>query len=110
MVALDIPNIQAKASGFMDQIDELLTTINPKSASDTIEKLMDKLKKYRKTGLDDKGEFSTENLVFKILRNTGYLEKLVKKKENLISHDLTLENVSMYDPDINNGILGNEIA
>lgn len=110
MVALDIPNIQAKAAGFMDQIDELLTTVNAKSAAATIEKLMDKLKKYRKAGLDAEGEFSTENLVFKILRNTGYLEKLVKKKENLISKDLTLENVSMYDADINNGILGNEIA
>ena len=110
MIALDIPNIQVKAADLMDQIDELLTTVNPKSASASIEKLMDKLKKYRKVGLDREGEFSTENLVFKILRNTGYLEKLVNKKENLMSKDLTLENVSMYDPDINNGILGNEIA
>ena len=39
-------------------------------------KLKDKLKKYRSTGLEDGGEFSNENLVFKVLRRNGYIQKL----------------------------------
>lgn len=35
-----------------------------------------KLKKYRTTGLEDGGEYSNENLVFKALRRNGYIQKL----------------------------------
>jgi hypothetical protein len=97
MVALDIPNIQAKASDFMNAIDDLETSASLNNSVDEIERLKEKLKIYRKTGLDDEGEFSTENLVFKILRNTGYLEKLSNLKDNVLTKNLTLENISMYD-------------
>ena len=96
MVALDIPNIQAKASDFMDAIDDLQSNASMLSSVDEIDKLQDKLKAYRKAGLDEEGEFSTENLVFKILRNTGYLEKLADLKNEVLTKELTLENVSMY--------------
>lgn len=101
MIALDIPNIRAKAKDFMNKIDDLETNVNVDLSINEIEKLMDKLKAYRKAGLDDEGEFSTENLVFKVLRNTGYLEKLADLKENILVNSLTLENVSMYDANIN---------
>jgi len=96
MVALDLPNIQAKASDFMDAIDDLETNSDMASSVDSVDKMMDKLKEYRKAGLEDEGEFSTENLVFKILRNTGYLEKLADMKTNILQRELSLENVSMY--------------
>jgi hypothetical protein len=32
--------------------------------------------KMRKTGLEREGEFAQENLIFKTLRNTGYIGKL----------------------------------
>ena len=32
--------------------------------------------KMRKAGLERKGEFAEENLIFKTLRNTGYIGKL----------------------------------
>jgi len=38
--------------------------------------LKDKIKQFRKSGLDAKGEYSLENLAFKKLRHEGYLEKL----------------------------------
>jgi hypothetical protein len=97
MVALDVPNIQAKASDFMNQIDDLLDSEIGSLRVEDVEKIMDKLKAYRKAGLDDEGEFSTENLVFKVLRNTGYLEKLADLKQHILVNQLTLENVSMYD-------------
>ena len=100
MVALDIPNIQAKAMDFMRSIDDLESNANVSLTITEIERLMDKLKAYRKAGLEDEGEFSTENLVFKVLRNTGYLEKVADMKQDILTKNLTLENVSMYDGDI----------
>jgi hypothetical protein len=97
MVALDVPNIKAKSIDFMNQIDDLLDSEVGSLRVEDVEKIMDKLKVYRKAGLDDEGEFSTENLVFKVLRNTGYLEKLADLKQHILVNQLTLENVSMYD-------------
>ena len=54
------------------------------------ENLKNKIKKYRQSGLDSNGEFSTENLVFKVLRNTGYLEKLVSMKNEYLTKELSL--------------------
>ena len=45
-----------------------------------LKKLLQKLYKYRQAGLDSKGEFSEENIVFKILRVAGSLDKL---KDNI---------------------------
>ena len=57
---------------------------------------MEKLRLFRQSGLEDGGEFSTENLVFKGLRHSGYLDKLVDMKKEAITNELTLETVSMY--------------
>lgn len=97
MVAIDVSNIRAKTIDFMNQIDELLDSEVGSLKVEDIERLMDKLRAYRKAGLEDEGEFSTENLVFKMLRNTKYLEKLADLKQYILTSQLTLENVSMYD-------------
>ena len=51
--------------------------------------LQEKIRKYRKSGLDKNGEMSTENLVFKYLRRSGYMEELSDLKrvvtDNLLS-------------------------
>jgi hypothetical protein len=52
----------------------------------------------RKAGLEKEGEFSAENITFKILRRNGYLKKLFDLKKRAVTKDLSLENVSMYDP------------
>ena len=40
------------------------------------DRLADKLRNYRRSGLESGGEFSVENLVFKSLRNSGAIEEL----------------------------------
>jgi len=72
--------------------DDIQTKINlinryveekPKSALKSIKKLKDKIRRMRKIGLrSDRGEFSPENIAFKILRREEALEKLsnLKKK------------------------------
>lgn len=56
---------------------------------DLAEKLIEKIKKMRKAGLADGGEFSVENLVFKKLRDNGIIEKLMKVKKEEVDKKLS---------------------
>lgn len=86
---IDKSKIKQKASDIMVKIDALNDQfIN--SDSDTLEiisekvkKIFDEVKRLRKNGLNSpKGEYSTGNIVFKVLRRTKYIEKLVDLKRN----------------------------
>ena len=74
----------------MNAIDDLQTNQDEKDFMKRYEALKNKIKKYRQTGLEDKGEFSTENLVFKVLRYSGYLEKMVEIKNEYLTQELSL--------------------
>jgi hypothetical protein len=56
----------------------------------SIEQTTDIIRKYRNAGLTREGEFSPENLVFKILRRKGYIEKLWNKRQELEDKKLSL--------------------
>jgi predicted nucleotidyltransferase len=58
---------------------------------DRLTKIKDKLKKLRKSGLHKGGEFSVENLTFKVLRNDGTIEKLMNGINKLYDKQLSLE-------------------
>ena len=51
---------------------------------------MDKIRNMRRAGLDRNGEFSVENLSFKILRNMGYISKLSKSYHRQQDIELSL--------------------
>ena len=55
--------------------------------------LLDKIKKMRKAGLAEGGEFSIENLVFKKLRDNGIIERLMKVKKEDYDKKLSLSKV-----------------
>ena len=58
---------------------------------DDLDRVMRKLKQYRQSGLDQHGEFSTENLVFKSLRNNGWLERIQELRVALTNKSLSLD-------------------
>lgn len=60
-------------------------------SADDMKRLMDKIREYRKSGLDKFGEFATENLVFKALRNAGWLEKIKNRQIELVTQTLSLD-------------------
>ena len=70
-------------------------------------KLIEKIKKMRKAGLAQGGEFSVENLVFKKLRNEGVINSLMQTKKEGIDKELSLEESlsSMYESIIDETIL-----
>tara|TARA_R100001591_G_scaffold66449_1_gene75757 strand:- start:586 stop:1551 length:966 start_codon:yes stop_codon:yes gene_type:complete len=68
--------VKKKSNSFMDQIDRAYDLYEDKKyshAHDYSERLMEKIKKFRKSGLEDAGEYSIENITFKVLRRNGYL-------------------------------------
>lgn len=44
----------------------------------------------RSAGLEKNGEYSSENLTFKVLRRNGYIEKLMNLKDKSYDKSLTL--------------------
>ena len=81
--------VRTKIAKFVSHIDDLIDSeqCDPRCAEDMI----NKLKRYRKAGLQKSGEFSVENLVFKYLRNNGYLEKISECKRQGIDSKLSIE-------------------
>lgn len=58
-----------------------------------VEKFRDKLSKFRQSGLQLGGEFSTENLAFKLLRRAGYMDKLAKLHDTIVDKQLSVAEV-----------------
>ncbi len=56
-----------------------------------VDKLKEKLKKYRTIGLEEGGEYAVENLVFKVLRRSGYIERLNDMKEDSCDEKMTIK-------------------
>ena len=65
--------------------------------SEVAEELLDKIYAMRKAGLEEVGEFSTENLVFKMLRNDDVIERLKQMKKEKIDKQLSLESLQERD-------------
>lgn len=86
--SIDSSAVKQKAAEIMNQIDEIVKSCNK---AEVVEKMMEKLRKMRQTGLSKEGEFSVENLVFKVLRNNGYLEKLAQCKTKAFDRTLSIE-------------------
>jgi predicted nucleotidyltransferase len=93
IVNINTGAVQLKAADIMNIIDDLSTNKNKKDFLDKLENVKTKLKKMRQSGLESGGEFSVENLVFKILRNSGYINKLVDMKHEYMTQELSLDEI-----------------
>lgn len=87
-VKYDKKLIARKADCFMARIE----TIIDEKVNDltTIKELQNKIKNMRKSGLERGGEFSAENLAFKVLRNSGYIKKLYDYARRVDDNSLSL--------------------
>jgi hypothetical protein len=80
----DEDKIRKKASTFMREIKEIESVLESdadlEELSGRIKKVWNKIKDGRKAGLAKEGEYSIENLVFKLLRRNGYIQRVVDAK------------------------------
>lgn len=88
-VNIDAEGIKEKAAALMNKIDDIEKMTGDKKVSEA-EKVKDKIKKMRSSSLEQGGEYSTENLVFKTLRNNGYLEKINNIKTQAFDKEMSL--------------------
>jgi hypothetical protein len=77
--------IREKAKTVMMLVDDLEDDVDKDEYDEFIKKIKkvwDKVKRYRKSGLESEGgEFSTGNLVFKLLRRNGYIGKILDMRK-----------------------------
>ena len=86
--------LKQKSKQWMRIIDGVLENIKDETP-EKIKKMIDtykaKLKKFRKCGLEKGGEMGLENLVYKVLRRNGYIEKLYNQPTEVIDDRLSLK-------------------
>lgn len=80
--------LKTKIKSWTSKIDKVLE----KSEKKDLEKIKEKIKEYRKCGLEKDGEMSYENLVFKYLRRSGHIQKLFDTVNKLTDKELSIEN------------------
>ena len=84
---IDKKVLETKIQNWTEKIDNVINGGEVKK----IEIVKDKLKKYRKSGLDSEGELSYENLVFKYLRRSGHIERLFDSSNKGTDKELSIE-------------------
>ena len=80
--------------------DSLIHDIETALLSKDLNKLRlvkEKITNMRKAGLERAGEWSVENLVFKILRNLGLIDEITDKIRELEDQELSLEQAQHLD-------------
>jgi predicted nucleotidyltransferase len=91
---IDKELIKEKAKQWMRIIDGVVNNIedeDPEEIKSIVKKYKEKLKNFRNCGLEKGGEMSIENLVFKLLRRNGYIEKLYEFPTEIIDKKLSMK-------------------
>lgn len=71
-------------------IDYLHKTIRQADSKDDYDRALAKVYNMRQSGLEAGGEFSTENLAFKVLRNMGWLDRIRNGQNEFIDKHYSL--------------------
>jgi predicted nucleotidyltransferase len=91
---IDKKDVISKINYFKVLYDKLESDFNNdriKGIDSSIESLKEKIRKFRKAGLEKGGEFSIENITFKSLRRLGIIDNLVKLQQKVTDRKLSLE-------------------
>lgn len=88
-ISLNDKVVIRKVKNYIEYIDFLIN--NKSDDRDAFKKLKEKLREMRSSAIQQGGEFAVENLVFKELRNRGYLDKISKHLKNIEDASLSLD-------------------
>ena len=87
-IDIDSEDVQRKYTNYRDRVKLVLK----QDDHDIAQHMWDDIKRMRKAGLESAAsEFSTENLVYKMLRNKKWIERLQDHMNNIIDKDLSIE-------------------
>lgn len=96
-------NVEVDKSLIIKKYNNLASKINKflkANDSSKLEELMEYLYNIREIGLDKSGELSAENIVFKLLRSNGYIQKLKDKITNLYDKSVSIKEINAINEDI----------
>lgn len=88
-VDINDDDVENKVNSYVYKIQQALKTDDRQK----IEAVKDDIAKIRKAGLEQAGEFSVENLTFKVLRAKGYIDKLRNRIRELEDQELSLRSL-----------------
>ena len=91
---IDSKKVEQKVNNIIDAIYDVYYMYKNEEYDKTIrmiKNMKEKIKKMRQTGLDREGEYSFENIAFKVLRRTMYLDKLSEIETKAYDKSLTLD-------------------
>lgn len=86
-VDIDSQDVQEKFKNYGERIEVVLKQDKLSVAKD----MAKDIKRMRQSGLKRAGEFSTENLAFKLLRKNGLIDKLYDRIKELQDQELSIE-------------------
>ena len=105
-IMLNKYSIKKVSADIMTEIDELCDEIEGSDDKDVAseigvkaEQLLDKIKGIRKIGLKD-GEGGSGNIVYKVLRNLGYLDKLWKLSDKCYDTEMSVGGSKTFEESI----------
>ena len=90
---LDVPLVKRKVDALFDKLTTLKKYYDDQKYSKAItvaQQLKDSIKKMRQGGLEKGGEYSTENIAFKILRRTEFMDLLDIYKNKAYDKQVTV--------------------
>ena len=85
---IDDRDIQMKAELFIDRIEDVIG--DKISNIDVLNRLKERILNLRKLSLQKGGEYVSDNLVYKVIRGSGALDRLDRYMRGLESEDLSL--------------------
>ena len=91
---IDTKKVKEKSNSLIDTIKhffELYKGGDYDKLIRSIKNLKEKIKRMRQTGLDREGEYSYENIAFKVLRRMEFLDKLSELETLAYDKSLTLD-------------------
>lgn len=92
---LDKNVVLSKVKEFKKTLESITKMEDTQEKLNKIDLFKEKIRKYRKSGLQRGGELSNENLVFKYLRRSGFMEELSDLKTKTQDSILSVENVEL---------------
>jgi hypothetical protein len=107
---IDKKSIKKKIKSIVKKIEKVESIKDLEKSQNEGKKLKEKIKKMRKSGLAESGEFSEENLVFKYLRNNGFIGRLFDSIRSSYDKSLSIneESNSTYEYDENTNYITSE--
>lgn len=86
--------LSKKVKSWIKKINKAIKTKDTEDDEKILKNIKDRLKKYRKSGLEKGGELSYENLVFKFLRRSGHIEKLFDIANQSMDKKFSIESLN----------------